>query len=58
MSRKNKGAKKRTSKAKGIEGVTGTKARKAATRQVRAKARELCKLGYNIIYYLRLACKV
>jgi hypothetical protein len=42
---KNKGAKRRTSKAGGVEGVTGTRTRKAVIRQAKAKARELYKLG-------------
>jgi hypothetical protein len=61
MSGKNKGVKRRTSKAGGVGGVggvAGTGARKAATRQVRARARELCEPGYNTIYYSRSACRV
>jgi hypothetical protein len=45
MLKKNKGAKKRTSKAKGVGGVAGTGTRKAVTRQAGARARELCKPG-------------
>jgi hypothetical protein len=47
MPEKNKGAKRRTSKAGGVEGVTGTGTRKAVTGQARAgaRARELCEPG-------------
>jgi hypothetical protein len=55
---KNKGAKKRTSKAEGVEGVAGTETRKAVIRQAKAKAKELCELGYNTVYYSRSACRV
>jgi hypothetical protein len=58
MSEKNKSIKRKTSKVRDVEDVTGTGARKAAIRQVRARARELCKPGYNTVYYLRSAYKV
>jgi hypothetical protein len=58
MPGKNKGAKRRTSRAGGVGGVAGTRARKAAIRQAGARARELCKPGYNTIYYSRSACRV
>jgi hypothetical protein len=47
MPGKNKGAKKRTSKAGGVGGVAGTETRKAVTGQARAgeRARELCEPG-------------
>jgi hypothetical protein len=45
MPEKNKGAKKKTKRLKGVGSVAGTKTRKAVTRQARTRARELCELG-------------
>jgi hypothetical protein len=45
MPEKNKGVKRRTSRAGGVGGVAGTGTRKAVTGQAGARARELCKPG-------------
>jgi hypothetical protein len=58
MLKKNKNIKRKTNKVKSVKNIIKTKAKKAVIKQTKAKAKKLYKLGYNIIYYLRLAYKV